>query len=123
MPTCDLNHQFFLNCDIELVPIIITTPGCHNTNKFLCFLLLQMVMAVFAYIYHQSFVMPQSLSVEMILEQVWCFHEFLPLLTPWYAIPNVLNIMQILRNLTFEEQQFLYEQLGNIFQARQLLQA
>ncbi|RRT85410.1 hypothetical protein BHE74_00011603 [Ensete ventricosum] len=58
----------------------------------------QMVMAVFAYIYHQSFVMPQSLSVEMILEQ-------------------------ILRNLTFEEQQFLYEQLGNIFQARQLLQA
>lgn len=31
---------------------------------------LQMVMAVFAYIYHQSFVTPQSVSVEMILDQV-----------------------------------------------------
>ncbi|KAG4919575.1 hypothetical protein JHK85_057856 [Glycine max] len=29
----------------------------------------QMVMAVFAYIYHQSFVVPQTLSVEMILDQ------------------------------------------------------
>lgn len=29
-----------------------------------------MVMAVFAYIYHQSFVVPQSYSVEMILNQV-----------------------------------------------------
>ncbi|CAD5184911.1 phosphatidate cytidylyltransferase 1-like isoform X1 [Musa acuminata AAA Group] len=58
----------------------------------------QMVMAVFAYIYHQSFVMPPSFSVEMFLDQ-------------------------ILRNLTIEEQQLLYEQLGNFFQARQLLQA
>lgn len=32
---------------------------------------MQMVMAVFAYIYHQSFVMPQSFSVEMILDQVY----------------------------------------------------
>lgn len=31
---------------------------------------MQMVMAVFAYTYHQSFVMAQSCSVEMILEQV-----------------------------------------------------
>jgi len=31
-----------------------------------------MVMAVFAYIYHQSFVVQQSLSVEMILDQVLC---------------------------------------------------
>lgn len=31
---------------------------------------LQMVMAVFAYIYHQSFITPQSVSVEMILDQV-----------------------------------------------------
>ncbi|XP_074583138.1 phosphatidate cytidylyltransferase 1-like [Curcuma longa] len=54
----------------------------------------QMVMAVFAYIYHQSFVMSQSFSVEMIFDQ-------------------------ILRNLTFEEQHFLYEQLGNILQGRQ----
>ncbi|KAI8021155.1 Phosphatidate cytidylyltransferase 1 [Camellia lanceoleosa] len=42
-----------------------------------------MVMAVFAYIYHQSFVASQSLSVEMILDQ-------------------------ILMNLTFEEQRALY---------------
>lgn len=30
----------------------------------------QMVMAVFAYIYHQSFISPQNYSVELILEQV-----------------------------------------------------
>jgi len=53
----------------------------------------QMVMAVFAYIYHQSFIIPETLSVEIILEQ-------------------------ILRNLTFEEQQSLYMQLGKIFQER-----
>lgn len=29
-----------------------------------------MVMAVFAYIYHQSFVVPQSLSIEAIMDQV-----------------------------------------------------
>lgn len=29
-------------------------------------------MAVFAYIYHQSFIVPQNLSIEMILDQV-CF--------------------------------------------------
>lgn len=29
-----------------------------------------MVMAVFAYIYHQSFIVPETLSTEMILEQV-----------------------------------------------------
>ncbi|XP_038973254.1 phosphatidate cytidylyltransferase 1-like isoform X1 [Phoenix dactylifera] len=58
----------------------------------------QMVMAVFAYIYHQSFVMPQSFSIEMILDQ-------------------------ILRNLSFEEQQILYEQLGKIFQDRQAMLA
>jgi phosphatidate cytidylyltransferase len=48
-----------------------------------------MVMAVFAYIYYQSFVMVQDLSVETIMEQ-------------------------ILRNLTFEEQHDLYEQLGKL---------
>ena len=31
---------------------------------------MQMVMAVFAYIYHQSFVVPQSISIETILDQV-----------------------------------------------------
>ncbi|KAH0637240.1 hypothetical protein KY289_037155 [Solanum tuberosum] len=51
----------------------------------------QMVMAVFAYIYHQSFVAPQNLSVEMILDQ-------------------------IIMNLTFEEQQLLYSKLGQIIQ-------
>ncbi|KAB5520026.1 hypothetical protein DKX38_024345 [Salix brachista] len=30
----------------------------------------QMVMAVFAYIYHQSFVVPQSVSVDMLMEQI-----------------------------------------------------
>ncbi|XP_052203027.1 phosphatidate cytidylyltransferase 1-like [Diospyros lotus] len=49
----------------------------------------QMVMAVFAYIYHQSFVVPQSFSVEMILDQV-------------------------LMNLTFEELRALYMKLGQI---------
>lgn len=49
----------------------------------------QMVMAVFAYIYHQSFVTPQSVSVEMILDQ-------------------------ILMNLSFEEQRALYAKLAQI---------
>ncbi|PON34036.1 Phosphatidate cytidylyltransferase, eukaryota [Parasponia andersonii] len=53
----------------------------------------QMVMAVFAYIYHQSFVVLQSVSVELILDQ-------------------------ILMNLTFEEQQALYTKLGDILQER-----
>ncbi|KAK9266005.1 hypothetical protein L1049_027099 [Liquidambar formosana] len=50
-------------------------------------------MAVFAYIYHQSFVVPQSFAVDMILDQ-------------------------ILMNLTFEEQHALYMKLGQIFQDR-----
>ncbi|KAI9085353.1 hypothetical protein K1719_032730 [Acacia pycnantha] len=49
----------------------------------------QMVMAVFAYIYHQSFVASQSLTVEMILDQ-------------------------ILMSLTFEEQRDLYMRLGQM---------
>ncbi|EEF43784.1 phosphatidate cytidylyltransferase 1 [Ricinus communis] len=53
----------------------------------------QMVMAVFAYIYHQSFVVPQSISVEMILDQ-------------------------ILANLTFEEQYALYMKLGEMVRER-----
>ncbi|KAK9154354.1 hypothetical protein Sjap_001834 [Stephania japonica] len=54
----------------------------------------QMVMAVFAYIYHQSFIVPQNYSVEMILDQ-------------------------IMRNLSFEEQRALYIKLGQIFVERQ----
>ncbi|KAL5574793.1 hypothetical protein UlMin_016492 [Ulmus minor] len=53
----------------------------------------QMVMAVFAYIYHQSFIVSRSVSVETILDQ-------------------------ILINLTFEEQQALYTKLGEILQGR-----
>uniref|UniRef100_A0A175YNM3 Phosphatidate cytidylyltransferase n=1 Tax=Daucus carota subsp. sativus TaxID=79200 RepID=A0A175YNM3_DAUCS len=54
----------------------------------------QMVMAVFAYIYHQSFVTPQSVSVEMILDQ-------------------------ILMNLSFEEQRALFTKLAQIIQESQ----
>ncbi|XP_065849003.1 phosphatidate cytidylyltransferase 2-like [Euphorbia lathyris] len=53
----------------------------------------QMVMAVFAYIYHQSFVVTQSISVEAILDQ-------------------------ILQNLTYEEQHALYSKIGEIIQER-----
>ncbi|XP_078151398.1 phosphatidate cytidylyltransferase 1-like [Carex rostrata] len=57
----------------------------------------QMVMAVFAYIYHQSFIANQTFSVETILDQ-------------------------ILRNLSHDEQFILYEKLGLIFHGRQLEQ-
>ncbi|XP_061979743.1 phosphatidate cytidylyltransferase 2-like isoform X2 [Populus nigra] len=53
----------------------------------------QMVMAVFAYIYHQSFVVPQSVSVDMLMEQ-------------------------ILRSLAYEEQYTLYTRLGELIQGR-----
>ncbi|KAE8736213.1 Transcription activator [Hibiscus syriacus] len=53
----------------------------------------QMVMAVFAYIYHQSFVVREGISVEMILDQ-------------------------ILKSLTFQEQQILLMKLGQILQER-----
>ncbi|PIA42453.1 hypothetical protein AQUCO_02000118v1 [Aquilegia coerulea] len=52
----------------------------------------QMVMAVFAYIYHQSFVKSQY-SVEMILDQ-------------------------ILRNLTYEEQHTLFMKLGQVLERK-----
>lgn len=50
----------------------------------------QMVMAIFAYIYFQSFVLPSPNSVEMILDQIE-------------------------RSLSFEEQERLYAMLGHIF--------
>ncbi|KAB2096091.1 hypothetical protein ERO13_A01G084600v2 [Gossypium hirsutum] len=53
----------------------------------------QMVMAVFAYIYHQSFVVPQDYTVETIMSE-------------------------ILSSLTLEEQQILYMKLGQILQER-----
>ncbi|XP_048498482.1 phosphatidate cytidylyltransferase 1 isoform X2 [Beta vulgaris subsp. vulgaris] len=55
----------------------------------------QMVMGVFAYIYHQSFVVYRDLSVETVLDQ-------------------------ILNNLSFEEQQSLYTRLGQIFYEQQI---
>ncbi|KAG8490186.1 hypothetical protein CXB51_016038 [Gossypium anomalum] len=54
---------------------------------------IKMVMAVFAYIYHQSFIVREGISVEMILDQV-------------------------LTNLSFEEQQTLLAKLGQILQDR-----
>ncbi|CAN1340043.1 Phosphatidate cytidylyltransferase 2 [Linum perenne] len=53
----------------------------------------QMVIAVFAYIYHQSFVVPNDYSVDRILEQ-------------------------IMAGLTLEEQQTLYMKLGKMLQER-----
>ncbi|KAJ7960833.1 Phosphatidate cytidylyltransferase family protein [Quillaja saponaria] len=58
----------------------------------------QMVMAVFAYIYLQSFVVARDYSVEMFLDQ-------------------------IARNLSPEEQQDLYIKLGQIFQHRHFSQS
>ncbi|KAI5649365.1 hypothetical protein M9H77_35370 [Catharanthus roseus] len=55
----------------------------------------QMVMAVFAYIYHQSFVASQSISIETILDQ-------------------------ILMNLTFEEQLALYTKLRQVILDREV---
>ncbi|KAA3467437.1 phosphatidate cytidylyltransferase 1-like [Gossypium australe] len=54
---------------------------------------IKMVMAVFAYIYHQSFVVPQDYTVETIMSE-------------------------ILSSLTLEEQQILYMKLGQILQER-----
>ncbi|RVW29987.1 Retrovirus-related Pol polyprotein from transposon TNT 1-94 [Vitis vinifera] len=86
----------FVNLNDQLADIF--TKSLRGPRiKYICNKLgaYDMVMAVFAYIYHQSFVVPQSYSVEMILNQ-------------------------ILRNLTFEEQHALYMKLGQIFQERQL---
>ncbi|KAE9606371.1 putative phosphatidate cytidylyltransferase [Lupinus albus] len=57
----------------------------------------QMVMAVFVYIYHQSFVYRQEYSVDMFLDQ-------------------------ITRNLVLEEQQYLYTKLGMILEERRYMQ-
>ncbi|XP_076910557.1 phosphatidate cytidylyltransferase 1-like [Bidens hawaiensis] len=54
----------------------------------------QMVMAVFAYIYHQSFIVTQSVSVGMIFDQ-------------------------IVMNLPYEEQRELYTKIGQIIKDRQ----
>ncbi|CAI8583291.1 unnamed protein product [Vicia faba] len=56
----------------------------------------QMVMAVFVYIYHQSFVVPHDYSIDVLLDQ-------------------------IMRDLGFEDQLALYTKLGQILQERHLL--
>ncbi|CDP13780.1 unnamed protein product [Coffea canephora] len=56
----------------------------------------QMVMAIFAYIYYQSFIASQDNPVEMILDQ-------------------------IVRHLSFEEQNALYLKLSQIFEERQFI--
>ncbi|CAK8538855.1 unnamed protein product [Lathyrus sativus] len=56
----------------------------------------QMVMAVFVYIYHQSFVVPHDYSIDVLLEQ-------------------------IMRDLGFEEQLALYTKLGQILRERHVL--
>ncbi|KAK2431750.1 phosphatidate cytidylyltransferase [Trifolium repens] len=56
----------------------------------------QMVMAVFVYIYHQSFVVQHDYSIDVLLDQ-------------------------IMRDLGFEEQLALYTKLGQILQERQLM--
>ncbi|XP_057441102.1 phosphatidate cytidylyltransferase 1-like [Lotus japonicus] len=71
-----------------------TIPGHGGfTDRMDC----QMVMAVFVYIYHQSFVARQDYSVEMFLDQ-------------------------ITRDLGFEEQLSLYTKLGQILQERNFIQ-
>ncbi|CAD5182980.1 unnamed protein product [Musa acuminata subsp. malaccensis] len=71
-----------------------TIPGHGGfTDRMDC----QMMMAVFAYIYHQSFVVSQGFPVEMILDQ-------------------------ILNHLTDEEQHDLHFLLGRILHERQLEQ-
>ncbi|CAA3025772.1 phosphatidate cytidylyltransferase 1 [Olea europaea subsp. europaea] len=80
---------------IKVQILVISIPGHGGiTDRMDC----QMVMAVFAYIYHQSFVAPQSISIEMLMDQ-------------------------ILMNLTFEEQLDLYMKLGQMIQGRQFGEA
>ncbi|KAL0376716.1 UNVERIFIED_CONTAM: Phosphatidate cytidylyltransferase 1 [Sesamum calycinum] len=89
-----LERDFYFACAVACTGSWIfgdSIPGHGGiTDRMDC----QMVMAVFAYIYHQSFVVPQSLSIEMIMDQ-------------------------ILMNLTYEEQRALYMKLGQIIMERQ----
>jgi hypothetical protein len=43
---------------------------CGVSQQLSSYFIFQMVMAVFAYIYHQSFIAPHNFSVEIILDQV-----------------------------------------------------
>jgi phosphatidate cytidylyltransferase len=94
-----------------------------------------MVMAVFAYIYHQSFISPHNFSVDAILDQVhnpttllFSSDVSIILFITVLIHPSIHGMPifvdnQIIRNLTYEEQKSLYQQLGEIFQQRQLMQS
>lgn len=93
---------------------------CHQ-NCQLIVSLHQMMMAVFAYIYHQSFVVTsQGFSVELILDQVWVL-----LVDSMRWSMNVSWIIklscfsnQIISHLADQEQHDLHFQLGKILRAR-----
>ncbi|KAK8635395.1 hypothetical protein V6N13_004133 [Hibiscus sabdariffa] len=78
---------------LSLFASIIAPFGGFFASGFKRAFKIKMVMAVFAYIYHQSFIVPQDYTVEMIMNE-------------------------ILRSLTLEEQQNLYDKLGHILQER-----
>ncbi|KAK8615119.1 hypothetical protein V6N13_068904 [Hibiscus sabdariffa] len=78
---------------LSLFASIIAPFGGFFASGFKRAFKIKMVMAVFAYIYHQSFIVPQDYTVEMIMNE-------------------------ILRSLTLEEQQILYDKLGHILQER-----
>lgn len=80
-----------------------------------------MVMAVFAYIYHQSFVVPESLSVDKLLDQV----KKITVKEPTQHNQDLLFgflmnscLLQIITNLTLEEQQALFMKLGQVLQEK-----
>lgn len=96
----------------------------YNSKIGFC-LYLQMVMAIFAYIYIQSFIIPQTYPVEIILDQVSLFRS-----RNAEQGPNSLEIaafsfwityflVQILRSLTFEEQKDLLKKLELALAERQ----
>lgn len=70
-------------------------------------------MAVFAYIYIQSFIVNQDYSVEMILDQVrFIIHPRLQRHCKYL----IVSYLQISRSLGHEEQKMLYVKLGDILQ-------
>lgn len=80
-------------------------------------------MAIFAYIYFQSFVLPPPNSVEMILDQVSEFlseklwTNNLKMLWIFYQRVHLIHFLQVQieRSLSFEEQEKLYSMLGHLF--------
>lgn len=74
-------------------------------------------MAVFAYIYHQSFVVPQSVSVEMILDQVLSLHfynNYFPYYSNKHAKIKEVNVIRGSDN----DEPFIGGATSNIHEAR-----